>query len=1088
MNRTTAKTTTACRAMLRMGVASVALAFASPALAKPVNFDIDPQPLGDALREFAQESGKEILFASHLTNGKRSNDVDGRYEPEVALGHLLRGTGLRFTKTRHNVFLVQAAQAREGTNGQATAEEQGATIRPASTAGQAAAPDNTIIVTGSRIRQAVVSNATSNVPLQVLSADDIEQTGSRDISEILKGLPGVDRGFAPETTATSVQNSGLSTISLRRLGANRTLTLIDGLRVVSNSGSNESVSLNTIPSGFVKRLEVTTGGASAIYGSDAIGGVVNVILEDDFEGLELAAHYRTPEASGGEEFSLDATFGKKFADDRGYFLAAFSYDDHKAIFADASRPESIANVEFNRPLTNPLDPDNPNAFRDETTFGDCDNSGRFCINPSGSSGLPGGIFEGDDAFNIGGVFFNDRAGNLPDDRDPRFGFETDVDGFNFRPGQSIFPSLEIYNGAIRAAFEITPTTEVFFNLYYTSFNVVSTGSALNVSSGTDIGPFNALGDVGPIAADNPFIPPEVEETRIGTVSFARRFSEVGRAVTINEREIIRGQFGLKGAISDDLRWNLGATFGRFNQRQDSLNQISQLNVRTALNVTPDGLQCADEAARAEGCAPLNIFGEGSISDAAADFIRYNGLLLQFREQATVSGAIDGTIFALPAGDVKVAFGFDYRHELQDTTGDPDQDLELTTLTTTPDFRASFDVIEGFAELDVPIIEDQLSLQLAGRVANYSTVGTVYSYNIGGTWQPIDDIRFRAQYSRSQRAPTLTEFFAPSRPDFDSLRDPCNGLMPDGTGVTPAPGSTTSAETISANCLAEPGILAFFADPDNAGMAFNGPTQVAGPNIGNQDLQEETATTYTVGGVFTPSFIPNLIVAVDYYDVSIDDAVGSISTQLTADLCFSDTAFPDNRFCDVITRNATTGNVTQVLNRSENLNSLDTAGLDVSVLYKIEPSIIPGRFNFDVRYSHYFTDEFTFPAIEGPTTESVLGRITQSQDEFRARASWGYDGITLSWTTTFKSGGLDDFVPPEDPSFFRAGSETIHDLFVRYSFGDDDRFSIFGGVTNVFDRIGPILPTGLTLGNSRNILSTLNDVEGREFYAGVRARF
>ena len=1087
MNRRVSTNGTMTRNTLKAGIALIALAFASPAMAKPVDFDIDPQPLSEALKEFAQESGREILFSSDITRGKRSSNVDGRYNPETALKYLLRGTGLRYTKTSRNTFLIQAAGNSIKANYQAASENPNTSIQaPAGNVSEES--DELIVVTGSRIRRNVISNETSNIPLQILNDDDIAQTGSRDLSEILEDIPGVSLDISPETSATSAQNAGLSTVALRRIGANRTLTLIDGLRAVSNSGNGERVSLNTLPTGFIKRLEVTTGGASAIYGSDAIAGVVNIILEDSFEGFKVAGRYGTPEASGGEEISFDATYGKKFADNRGYFLAAFSFDDHNAIFADNTRPESVANVEFNRPLTNPLDPTNPNAFRDETAFGDCDNSGRFCINPSGSTGLPGGIFEGDDAFNIGGVFFNDRAGNLPDDRDPRFGFETDVDGFNIRPGQSLFPSFENYNGAIRASFEASPTTEVFINLFYTHSTSVFTGSAVNVSSGTDIGPFNALGDIGTIAANNPFIPPEVEETRIGTVSFARRLSEIGRATTVNERQTFRGQFGLKGSISDNLNWDLGATYGRFEQRQDSLNQVNQLNVRNALNVTPDGLQCASEAARAEGCVPLNIFGEGSISTAAADFIRYNGLLEQYREQITVSGAIDGSAFTLPGGDVKFAVGFDFRHELQDTTGDPDQDLELTSLTTTPDFRGSFNVIEGFAELDVPIIEDQLSLQLAGRVANYSTVGTIFSYNVGGTWQPIDYIRFRAQYSRSQRAPSLTEFFSPSRPDFDNLVDPCDNLAPDGTGITPAAGSTASAETSASNCLTEPGIIAFFANPDNAGGVFNGAPSVAGPNVGNQNLQEETGTTYTAGAVFTPSFLPNFVLAVDYYNITVRDAIGSISTQLTADLCFSDADFPNNRFCDVITRDATTGQVLQVINRQENLNSVDVSGLDVSVLYNFRPQIIPGVFSIDGRYSHSFEDNFTFQSISGPETDDQLGRTTVSRNEFRIRGAWDYEGITLSWTATHRSGGLDRFVEPDAPNFFRVPAETLHNAFVRYSFGEDRRFSIFGGVTNVFDRIGPIQPQGLALGNSRNIISGLNDIEGREFFAGFRARF
>jgi len=962
-------------------------------------------------------------------------------------------------------------------------------------------PENaieTIVVTGSRIRR---TNESAAIPVQILDRGDLDEIGSIDIAEMLQEIPGVDADLSPENTSLSTQNSGLSTVNLRRLGGNRTLTLIDGRRAVSNSGNGERVNLNTIPAGFVQSIEVTTGGASAIYGSDAIAGVVNVLLKDDFEGFEVHARQSNAEASGERERTIDLTFGTRFANGRGYLLAGATYDDETAIFADATRPQSILPIEFDEPNRSRIDgqEDNPDAFGSELGFGNCDASGDFCMNPALSSNLPGGLFEGDDAWNIGGVWFNDQSLLPNDGRQASFGFETEIDGINFRPGRTLSPSSEVITAAIKTEFSLTPDVAVFFDVSYSEIETLSRNAALNATSGTDIGnaalqaanPALIFEDIGRMAADHLFIPPEVEETRSGTVSWRRRFVEVGTRDRFNQRDTLRTAFGLEGNAWDDWEWTAYGTYGEFDQRQTYVNELNFLNLQRALNIEADGsggFQCDDAGARADGCVPLNIFGEGSITPEAANYIRYTGQLRQERTQTTFAGNMNGELLQMAAGPMSAAFGFEYRREEQDTLGDPDNAFEYTSVTPVPNISADFDVIEVFAEVDIPLVTDKLSLQLAARAADYSTVGNTFSYNIGGSWQPIPDIRFRGQYSRSQRAPTLTEFFSPPRGDFDGLLDPCDGLFPDGTGITPPPGSTTDPAVIAANCLAAGplSVQPFFDDPDNAGSAYNFAGSVSGPNAGNDMLQEETADTYTVGVVFTPRSWPNLTLIVDYYDILVVDAIGSVSTQLTADLCFGAADFPNNRFCDVISRDTSTGFVQQVVNRQENLNELTAEGIDATVNYEGVIGALPGEFGLNVRYTHYLTDDFTFVGIDGPQLEDSLGEIGETENEYRARIRWDWRGLRLSWSARYRDGGVDDLrVAADDPAFFRASGETFHSFFVRYELRDNPRVRFYAGINNVTDEMGPIIPIGLNNGNSRNIVSSLNDVEGREFYAGVR---
>jgi len=977
--------------------------------------------------------------------------------------------------------------------GQDTGSAENPATLPVATDQQAEPEENVITVTGSRIRR---SNATAAIPLQIFNRETIEESGSVDLAEIVAEIPGVDSDLSPESTNTSVQNSGISTINLRRLGSNRTLTLIDGRRAISNAGNGERVSLNTIPAGFVDSIEITTGGASAIYGSDAIAGVVNILLKDDFDGFDANLRYAKPERSGEQEILADLAWGRNFDEGRGNIMVGFSYEHEDPIYADGTRPDSIRAVSWGVPS-------DIGNFNDESLLPGCDDSGRYCFTPSLTSYIPGGRFESDDAWNIGGVWYNDQS-LLPDDgRTSGEAFETYPDGYNLRPGQTLSPEYEMWSGAIKARYDLTPSIRFDAGAMYTVINTRARsapeaaiyGDTYAVLDADGNATYDANGviieaELPQIASSHPFIPPEVEETRSGSVSWYRRFNELGWDEKNNDRQTLRTNFGLSGDAWGDWQWNVGGTYGTYNQHQRDLNEIDLQHLANALQVTTiDGeVVCASAAAREEGCVAVNIFGEGSITEPMADYIRYNADLRQEREQVTGLASANGTLFELPAGPLKAAAGLEYRREYQRTWGQGGDKILQTTSTGVPDIEARFDVIEAFAEIDVPVLET-VSLQLAGRIADYSTVGTVSSYNIGGSFFPSPDVRFRAQYSRSQRAPTLTEFFSPPRGDYDSLTDPCGGLLPDGTGITPPPGSDASAATIAANCLAEPGIQAYFADPDNAGQAFGVGGSVYGPNAGNTNLREETADTFTAGVILTPRFVPGLSLIVDYYQINVKDAIGSVSTQLAAELCYTADNYPNNRFCDTITRNPANGAVREVINQSENLDRYETSGIDTTLNYDWEIGGIPGDFDFNVIYTHYLDDSYSFQAIDGLQTEDTLGIIGNPKDEFRAKIGWSHEGLRVTWTTLFKSGGVDDKdVGPGEPAYFDVGSQSYHNVYVGYTLRRRPTVRLYAGVNNVFDDLGPFLPSGLNSGNSRNIVSSLNDLDGREFYLGARSAF
>ncbi len=997
-------------------------------------------------------------------------------------------------------------------SGQAAAQEVDPVVSESASSSDSG--QNSIVVTGSRIERTIEESA---VPIQILGAQDIEESGTTDLAEAILQLPGVSESISPQNSNNLIQTSGLSTISLRRLGDDRTLVLINGKRAVSNSGNSDRVSLSTLPAGFVERAEVLTGGMSAVYGSDAIAGVANFILEDDFTGLEIDGRFSTPEASGGEEFRVNALAGTEFAGGRGYALVGVEYRTENAVFADSSRPLTIAALEFDDPIPST----GSDGWTDEINFPGCfgEDTERHCLLPSFSSSTPGGVFEGD-AWFVNGQWFNDQS-LRPDNRPAGSDFYTDFDGFNFRPGRSVLSEREILNIALTTSFEFSDAATFSFTGAYSDVDTTTFTGFETLNNGDRLGDGSTIGN---IAADHPFIPPEVEETRSGSVSFNRRLVELGDQARINDRRTLRLIADVSGDLNDTVRYEVFGTYGRFKQEQNNPNEYNFLKARFALDIEADGnggFQCADADARADGCVPLNIFGEGTISDAAADYIRYNGFGEQTREQYTAGGFVSGSILELPAGELKFAAGMEWRRESQDTIGDPDGDLfagangirdlndgatrdtvgfapdsdfDITSLATFPTVAASYEVVEAYAEVDIPVF-DGFNVQLAGRISDYTTVGTIISYNAGAVWKINEDIGVRAQYSRSQRAPNLTEIFSPPRPDADGLSDPCEGLLPDGTGITAIVGDgaeNADLAVVAANCLTEPGIQAFFADPDNLGEPFTDDQNgTQGPNAGNPNVKEETADTITAGFAFTPSFVPGLTIVADYYRIKISDAITSISTQNTVSLCYSAQDFPNNKFCDVITRDGV-GAITEVINFQENLDTEIVSGFDAQLLYRFEPEIIPGRFDIDFRYAHYFEQEVSFEGIGGTIiTASPLGEIGESEDEFRLRVGYNNGGFRLSYTVTYLGGGVDDLAQnanPTDDRYFKVGDQDFHRVYMRYNFGDDDQFQVYGGVNNIFDNFGAFVPTGLDNGSSYNLSNSLADVLGREFYVGARVRF
>lgn len=970
-----------------------------------------------------------------------------------------------------------------------------------------------IIVTGSRLRRDSFSVAT---PLVTLGRAEIDDTGLGSLSEILvDNIPSLSEGSSNNNSQSSVQNSGLSTVQLRNLGANRTLTLIDGRRVVSNSYSGNYVSLSTIPTNMVDRVEIISGGASATYGSDAIAGVVNIITQQDKEGLEFKARGGTTTDGGGDEFTLDLSYGSEFAGGDGYMFFSGTYDRQYGItFEDRERAQQEADFSYNADLMcNQMNTETGDQCMNKITAADWRNR---------SDGTFGGVFL--ESSKNDTQFWFDESGIRNDWKDNEEKY-----GINAEQFVALKLPDEKASVAIKFDYELTETIGSYFQVQYSetnSENIKSPEDEYEGASAVTIDPITGeLGGVKPgyIPIDNPYVPQEILDSNPykNRIYWDRRFNEVGPVTTDNNRATVRTWAGLQGTMfDDDWDWDVSAGYGKFKQEQTRYNELNTYNVNKALDAeyAADGttIQCADENARAEGCAPLNLFGIDAISTEAANYIRANPTITTEIEQINVLGYIAGDLFELPAGAVSTVFGAEYRKDIQSVATNDEQRYGGVTFNVVPTFEGDIDVSEVFAEAAIPLLRDvvaakHLTLEISGRVADYSidNVDTVGSYKIGAIWEPIEGYMFRANVATAQRAPTITELMSPPRGDYDSFTDICKGI------------TASSVGTIDDNCRLEPSIVAAIeADSDGE---FPGADNNYSPNAGNLELKEETAKTFTAGLTIAPSFIEDFRLAVDYYQIEIEDAIESYDNEDIMAGCYdSPSGTPwgeDNFHCNNIRRNSD-GEIEQIMQRTYNLEELKTRGIDVAMEYKLDMNSF-GRLYFKADMTHVIEHSKSFYDNDVLVTNDYVGYLDDGIFENKASASlaWYKEGWRVRWSTKFKSdmkfdratekeyyGALNEkgeggafpendancaegaatcIENPEEPEFYEIGSYIKHNMSVSYTFelDNDDEIRVFGGVNNIFNNYGDFIIDG-----TGNYSSKYGGAEGRFVYLGAQFNF
>jgi outer membrane receptor protein involved in Fe transport len=1048
----------------------------------------------------------------------------------------LRLRGAHLAGTALAVLMALPAAAQDAQTSQSAAPTP---VSAGSASAMAENAGDQIIVTGSRIAP---PNATSVAPITSISGDAlVRATGSVSVGDQLNDLPQVRSTFSQQNSTQYLGTHGLNLVDLYGLGTQRTLVLVNGRRHVGSDILNYGVSvdINTIPNSLIERVDTLTGGSSSIYGSDAIAGVVNFVLKQDFEGIQANMRGGVSTYGDAGSYLANITAGKNFAEGRGNIAAAFDYA-HQTAFYGSGRPNVGTQSGFVVVGTDPAGSTNGAAggpdrvfLRDIRSATISNKTLAQFASPTGACGRDG---------NTGApfrcVFQFQPDGSLVPQTGTRVGIAPNGsflggNGTNSREANItvLQPQQNRYNFNLIGHYEVSPAFVPFFEAKYVRVETSGSQSGPAFFQGTTLAAFGYDTTYERPRLDNPFLTTQARGvvtqqliasgTAAADIAGSTRFS-IGRNLldlgVRNESDVrqtyrivggVRGDFGSAGAFHYEVAGQYGEmkertriegnlNVQRFLLAMDSTrNAAGQIVCRSQIDPTSSSLAqlpgssgsilTADVAT----CQPLNPFGQGNISQAARNYVTQDTVAVGKIRQTDITGFVSGDSsqwFELPGGPIGVSIGGEYRRETNFYQQDPLVDAGYTFYNAIPTFSApAFEVKEAFAEIRVPILKDrpffhELTLTGSGRVSDYKgSAGTVWTYNGGGTYAPVQDIAFRGSYSRSVRAPNLQELYADQSANFGrDFADPCSAR-------NIAQGTTTR----EANCRAA-GIPAAYDYVYTQSLAYR--------SGGNPNLKAEKSDSYTFGTVITPRWVPGLTLSVDYYNFKVKNVINTVDAQTIADQCY-DSATLANPFCSAFQRAGAGGGPggeqqyriieNSLLASSLNYASLKASGINVDLAYQHNFSGI-GTVTARTSYTHVLKrDDFLDPT--DPTrADRIRGELGDPIDAVnfdidlkRGPVSIGYGlryighMVLNEWEDTHTTQGR----PPENADYAdRQWYPAVWYHDVRASVDVTGNLNVFGGIDNVGNRKAPFGLTGVSDG------SGIYDVRGRYFYAGARINY
>ena len=999
----------------------------------------------------------------------------------------------------------------------------------------AAATDNSleeVVVTGTRIRR---PNLEANNPVNVVDQKEIQLEGITDIAQILQRQPQVGISNNTVDTNNTVRATGLSNISLRNLGSTRTLTLIDGHRQVGGSASTSAVDVGTISPTLIERVDIVTGGSSAIYGADAIAGVVNFILKRNLEGVDYRIQYGDTEHGGGTTGVASVTVGHNFDHGRGNVTLSLDYNNQTPIYqyqrdyaltglAGVTNPArsttaSIVNVPATIALT---------GVRSNTLGSSAETGNSNLVTPAiitNLAGFPGLSLTFNAAgtaavpLNRGTVLVSNTGAlqtssiNCPTCYLASIGT---LDAGLEREGVSGSGHYQLIQdrGWLRDA-------EVYGEFkYYHDKGFGTSSQGTFAQGGLGATTFSLEGapklDAGlpasatpyPIKIDNAFIPANLAAIIAATPRANFATYQGSAAILLNRIDNDFGNreqkvrfdsgeavVGFRGAFKNDWHFD---TFINYGQTTDTSinydrNELTFFNQIDAVKNAAGNIVCRVALTNpSTNCLPLNLFTLTGNSTAAIQQSYLHTIEHDTISLLNYQANLNGDLFHYPAlyshTDLPVSFalGFEYRREASNQQ--PDALVQNGTVfgNFTPVTRGHYDTKELYGELNVPVLADlpffkRLEFDLSGRAQDFSTTGFDGTYGLSGNWAINNDFKLRGVYSKAVRAPNINELFANGAVSFNGITDPCDATQVN-LGTQPA--------NRLANCILALRAAGF--NPINAAGVYSftqTTTTKQNATLGNPNLAAERATTYTGGFVYTPHYIRGLSMTFDYYNIKIKGAINALSLANIVNNCV-DSPTLANQFCPQTTRSAD-GNIQSVVTSVFNVASFKAVGQDLAVNYTFNVSDLPymgdwGKLNLNLAANH--TQDLLFNPVAGDQTtrSQFAGSLQGPQPRFKmaARATWDWKAYEVSYAATYISAlNINNSDAVLQLGYERVPEYVLHDIRFQYTFRGQQ---IYFGINNFLDSNPPYVP-GIFTGTGA-AGSLYGGPVGRFFFGGFSGHF
>ncbi|HZF17970.1 MAG TPA: TonB-dependent receptor [Steroidobacteraceae bacterium] len=974
---------------------------------------------------------------------------------------------------------------------------------------------DTVIVTGSRIAQ---PNLTTTSPVTQVTAQDVATQGVTRIEDLVNQLP---QAFAAQNATVANGSTGTATVDLRGLGSARTLVLVDGRRMPYGGVTNSAADLNQIPTIMVERVEILTGGASAVYGSDAVSGVVNFIMKKNFTGVQIDGQYNFyqhnnsyggpgPDGlklvdqikfraqSNPSQFVLpDDNVTDGYGREGSIMLGVGTEDGRGNITAYATIRKDDEVLQANRDFS---------ACTLSTTAPTLGAWGNADLDPATLNRTPGqGCGGSGTAYPGTFTDFSTYSFTVDSATGNTFRpFSNALDQYNFGPVNHYLRPDKYYSFGSLGHYELSDNADVYMELMFTDYRSIA-----------QIAPGGAFFDSSTINCDNPLLSAQ-QATAVGCSAAAIANTDIAASTSVpmylGRRNVegggrqqdfhnssFRGVAGVRGAISQDWSYDVSGQFARVSADQITNNyfQISKLkNAMDVVGFDALGAPLAAPACRAAvtgadpNCVPYNPFTIGGVTQDQLNYLQSPGLQTGVIDQEVLNASVTGDLGSIggqlptAAEPIKLAFGVEYRRDkLTNKTDDLLTTAGLSgTGGPTIGLAGSTNVTDLFMEGRVPLVQDKpgahdIAIDVAYRYSDYGSDLTTDTYKIGGDWAPTADIRFRASYQRAVRAANVIELFTAQGFNlFDMVDDPCGAAGRPDIPVTATQCATATAvgATQGAPALSSPAGQYNFLQG------------------GNPALTPEKSDTTSFGVIFTPRFAPGLSVTLDYFDIKIEDSISTVGADNVLKACY---IANDPNFCAHIHRNAGNGSLWigdgHVDDLNVNIGSLSTTGVDVNVNYAGLDFGRAGKFNFNLTGTWLDSKE-TDPLPGILPSYDCAGFYTSSCGvpnptwRHHARIGWtsAGKGLDLAFTWRYYSsvdlfGGNPvriDYTLPSQSYFDLAGSFTVM-----------EKVDVRLGVNNILDRDPPLTATVGTTGNGNTFPQTY-DALGRYIFGGVSVKF